>query len=595
MRRVGGPAVRWCPVALVLGVAVWLAAPARAQGDDEAVAALAGEAADVVDLNRATLEDFFAIAGFDPALARALLVARDRTGGFRSFEDALNRLDEDLRHRLLEWREWIVVEPVFPGSDLRATLMTRGTTSGHRRDADLLLRRGRLAWAARLREDGTADAPPTRRLTGALRLAGPLGVSLLAGDVAPVESFGLLLGTGSGLFSGGTLAAGRGLDRSPWRMEGPAELARLPPSPAARRLRGAALDWRGRIDVGVFEQEAQDAAATVGDTPAPRPRWLLAGARWPRGAGRGAGARLALWEGRPWLSLDAGLPLGGAVFRGELARDPAGRFRGAFRAVSAPGSRLTVELGHRGGARHFVAPLGFDAEAVPPAADLLVDGRNAGESLTSLLVRGRPAARIGLEGELLHRTEPARSRRPFDRPIGAARAQLRFRAATGVALLTEWRFETRGAPGPSALVESPERRHAARLSLSLDRQAVRFRADWSGRIDLATVAGDPVARVRAARDLLSLRGRWQLPLGAWLGGGVARHDLSGGASAVVYEERPQGPSPSVSVYGSGRRWHLAVGLDRGPLRVGAWVTRGDPSGDTPRTLGGAVLRIVAGG
>jgi hypothetical protein len=579
-------------IAVVLGALA--AAPSAAQLEDEA-AALAEEAVEVVDVNRASLEELLAIPGFEPALARTLLAARDRAGGFRTFDDALARLDDDGRARLLEFRAWLDVEPLFPGGELRVALASRGTTTGRRRDGDLLARRGRVAVAARLREDGVDGGAPDRRATAALRLAGPAGLSLMAGDVAPVESFGLLFGTGSGLFAGNSLAAGRGLDRSPWRLDTTADLGRLPPSPAARRLRGAALDWRGRIDVGVFQQEAQEAAATVGDEPAPPPSWLLAGVRWPRGAGRGAGVRVALWGGRPWLSLDAGGTLGGAAVRGELARDPAGRSRRAFRIAHEPGARLAVELAHRSSAPDFVSPLGFDAEAVPSAADRLDEGRNAGESLTALRVRGRLCSRLGLEGEVANRLEPARSRRPFDRPVGAARVGLRWSAATGTLVLAEWRFENRGAPGPSSIVESPERRHAARLSLSCDRKTVRFRADWSGRIDLATEAGDPTARLVAARDVVSLRGRWLLPRGFWIGGGVARHDLASGASAVVYEERPPGPGPSVTVHGSGRRWHLALGLDSGPLRAGAFVTRGDPASGTPRTLGGVSLRLALGG
>lgn len=583
------------PVNLIVLFVALLAAmsgAARAQDVEDPATALA-EAAEVIDLNRATLDDLLRIPDMEETLARDLLAARDRVGPFASLDDLVARGGALSRDRLLEVSAWLAFEPVHPGRDLRATMATRKTSTGQRRDADLLLRAGPLGVAVRVRDDLAAGQPPVRRLTGALRLALPSRLSLVVGDAAPTEGFGLLLGTGAGLFSGGALSAGRGLDRAPFSLARVEDVARLPPSPAARRLRGAALDWRGRVDVGAFVLEAQDAAASVGDDLAPPSRWLTGGVRWPRGPGRGLGVRAALWGSHPWLSLDAGGTLSGAAVRAELARDPAGTLRGAVRAVHRPSTRLGVEVGYRSGSRHFIAPLGFDSEAVPPAADLLSEGRNTGETLAGLLVRGRPRSRLGLEGEIVHRLEPARARRPFDRPVGAARAQLRWSASPGVALLGEWRFENRGAPGPSSLVESPGRRHAARLSLSADRKRLRFRADWSGRVELSTEPGDPVARVTAARDLFSLRGRWLGPSGVWIGGGMARHDLIVGGSAIVYEERPTGQTPSVTVRGSGRRWHLALGIERRLVRGGVYVTREDPADGTPRTLAGAALRVTA--
>jgi hypothetical protein len=308
----------------------------------------------------------------------------------------------------------------------------------------------------------------------------------------------------------------------------------------------------------------------------------------------GVGAHAARWEGRTWLGLEGGLPMGAGSGRFELARDPAGAPRWALAIDAAAGRRWRAALRHAGGHRTYVAPLGFDSARAPLAAATLDEGRNDGRTQTRLDVRARLSRRAALTFAFGTRLDPAGLRRAFDRPVGTGTVGLEVSPGSGWSVAGAVGLESRGSPGPSAEAEAAERRGAAKLRAAWEGRRLRLRFDWSGRVDLSRDPSGESSRLRRARDLVAVRGRWRPSPSTWLGGGLARFDMASDVTASLYEERMAGVNPAVTVRGRGRRWHAAIGVARGPLELGAWLATEVDGGAAPERSAGLVVKLTAG-
>jgi hypothetical protein len=286
--------------------------------------------------------------------------------------------------------------------------------------------------------------------------------------------------------------------------------------------------------------------------------------------------------------------MGTGAGRIEWVRDPAGASRWALAADLVGGRRWRATLRHVGGGRAFVAPLSFDSARAPLASTDLTTGRNEDRNLTQLDCRVRTSRRTAMTMSLSGRLDPAGLRRSWDRPVGAGTLGLEVTAPGGWAMAGDVGIESRGSPGPSADADAPERRGSARVKAAWEGRKVRLRFDWNGRLDLERDPAGADNRLRAARDVVSLRGRWRPASILWLAGGLARFDMMSSVTAALYEERPSGQSPSVTIRGRGRRWHLAAGAARGALELGAWLaTEVDGAGGTEQAFG-TLLRLRIG-
>jgi hypothetical protein len=562
-----------------------------AQSDDEGAPAVDPADLEPVDVNRATLEDLLTIPGMTPELARELLRFRAAHGPIRSWSE-LDREGADLpAARLLDVRPWLVLGESAPGAETRVAMGRTTTPTRTRDEASVIARAGWIGAAVRWRRDTIPTAASTSTIGGVLRARIRPGVSAFVGDVAPVAGMGLILGL-RGSF-GAEPPTGERPGASAWRLGEAGDLVRSAPVPGGRFLRGAALDLGGRLTVGSFAYHPGLVGPAEADPPVGPARWHWAMLRG-RVAGVGLGAQVARWESGNWLGAEAGFPMGAGTGRLDVACDPSGALRWAFAADLAEGRRWRATLRHASGSAEYVAPLAFDSARAPLTPDSLAAGRNDNRSWTRLDVRVRVSRRTALEMALSGRVDPASLRRAWDRPVGAGTVGVEVTASGGWALAGNVGLETRGAPGPSGLADPPERRGLARVQAAWETKRMRLRMDWSGRIDLERDPAGADNRLRAARDLVTLRGRWRPTGGLWIGGGLSRFDMASDVTAAVYEERPTGQSPSVTVRGRGRRWHLGAGIARGPLECGAWLAADTDGSGTVEKAGGALLRLRVG-
>lgn len=548
-----------------------------------------------INLNRATLEELMTIPGMTVDLATDLVRLRATQGPIQTWSELMSPAADLSAGRLLAVRPWLFLGAASAGHEARAALARTRTPTRSRDDAGVLFRSGWVAAAGRVRRSLSNGLMPEVDLSMSLKARPRPGLALHVGDMAPVEGLGLLFGL-RGSFTGEP-PVGRHPTNSPWAIGKPDDLLRTVPTPGSRFLRGGVIDMGGRITLGTFAYQAALAAASLGDSILPPPRWHWA--RFRMGArsdsALGVAVQVAIWQQRPWSSLHLASPVGGGFARLELARDADGAIRRAIALDVRDGKRLRVEFRHVGGSRSFVAPLGFDSQRDPVSAALLSTGRNENREVTSVLLRTRVARHAAVEGRLIGWLDPAVSGRAFDRAIGRAELGLEMTRPPGLAMAFDIGLETRGAPGPSRLADAPERRYNGRLKAAWEGKRTRLRLDWSGRLDLDLGTAGADHRLRNARDLLAIRGRWRGPSGTWAGGGLARFDMPSSGSALVFEERAAGLNGSITVRGRGRRWHLAAGVSRGLMEVAVFVAEEVSVLADEERSAGVAFRFAAGG
>ncbi|MDZ4805821.1 MAG: helix-hairpin-helix domain-containing protein [Candidatus Eisenbacteria bacterium] len=571
------------------------ASPAGAIDEAESGMAMDAALVEPININRTTLDELMTIPGMTADLAQGLVQFRATHGPIRAWSELASAESDLPAGRLLAVRPWLFLGAAAAGNEVRASLARTKTPTRIRDDATLLLRSGWVAAAGRVRRTMSNGLQPQVEPSMSLRIRPRPGLAIHVGDMAPLEGLGLLLGL-RGSFSGEP-PIGRHPTNSPWTIGKPDDLERTAPTPGSRFLRGAVVDLGGRLTIGTFKYRAALAAASLGDSILPPPHWHWArfrvGARGDSAVG--VAVQVAIWQQRPWSSLHLSAPFGAGVARLELARDADGAIRRALTLDVRDGRRLRAEFRHVGGHRSFVAPLGFDSERDPVSAALLSTGRNENREVTSLSLRARLTRHTAALGRLTGRLDPAASRRAWDRPIGAAELGIEVTRTPGLAMAFDVGLETRGAPGPSPLADPPERRYTGRLKAAWEGKRTRLRFDWSGRLDLERGAAGDDHRIRSARDLLVIRGRWRGPAGTWAGGGIARFDMPPSGSALVFEERAAGQNGSVTVHGRGRRWHLAAGIARGRIEAALFVSEEVSVLAAVERSAGVALRLAAGG
>jgi len=552
--------------------------------------------ADPVDINRATLDELMAIPGMTADLAAELVHHRAMHGPVRSWSELTAPPAELSEANLLAVRPWLFIGDQAIGRSAAGSASRTATPTRTWDDVQLRGRTGRVAAVVRARRLTLPGFQSELATSLALRAEPRAGLSLQVGDVAPIEGMGLVLGL-RGAF-GGAAPSGRHPSDSSFDIEKPEDLERWAPVPGSRSLRAALLDIGGHATLGAFDYRAAFAAATVGDSVLPVPRWYwgilrLGDARDERRPG--ASCQVASWQGRPWISVNLAAPLGSGSGRLEVARDPDGALRRSLRLLLSEGRRLRAELHHVGGHRAFVSPLGFDSERSPVSADHLATGRNGNVDATTLILRARLSRPVVLTGQLAGRTDPAGTRRSWDRPVGLGVIGIEVTPAPRWGLVGDIGLESRGAPGPSAVADAPERRYTGRLKASWEGRRGRLRFDWSGRMDVVGGSAGTERLIRSARDLLSIRGRWRGSKGSWIGGGMARFDMPSSSSALLFEERSAGLNGSVTVHGRGHRWHLAAGFVRGPLELALVVAEEVVGGEAVKRSSSAAVRWAVGG
>ena len=563
-------------VALVMAVLGLAASASRSVAQDEETGSI--ELTDVVNVNDADVSDLMEIPGMDPELARLIVQFRRESGPLDSLA-ALYQSPLITPARLYPVLPWLSAErtPKRLHMELLATVRS-SSLPVPRSEGRLSAGIGGLFIAARHRRGLEPEGDESSRAEsgGVLRLAPVRHIRIEIGDAAPVNGFGLLLGVSSRPPTRGALAIPS--DPAPSPDDG--WLRRGAPAPDGRFLRGASLEVGSVLHAALWRYYGGPAAASQGDEPIKQPQVLTVGLSRRRGRDRTPDSgiemapRAVLFDGAVWTGVRSTAPRSGGRVAVELARDPLNRFRVAVAAGAREGRRAHFRISHVGGSRLFVNPLGHDSERAPLSGDLLASGRNENRNETALFTRLVPVRRIAVEVEARGAVEGATLRRSWDRPVGTGIVRLEATPGRGWSLSAEARIDTRGAPGPSADVDAPLRRHAAKIRAGWVQGGAHLRAEWLGRFDVEVPPGaSGAAPVTDVQDLVSLRARWPVTHFFWVGGGLANYRLPSAAPAVLYEERPFGLTPGVFVRGTGERAHIAAAVRLRRVEGGLFAAR----------------------
>lgn len=572
------------------------ARPLAAQEDD--LPAAAAELAPV-DLNRASLEELLEVPGLDAETARRILEWRVERGPIRSLGE-LAAIPGLTPARLAELESWLYVEEVALPSAARGArrlevlALRQWRATGLRSDLRISGAGSALGLVARWRTSPTAPAGASA-ITGVLRWRAARGLSLILGDMAPARGAGLGLSLRSGFGGASRVESVGRIEEGLFALAPGAPLDRSVPAAESRRLRGVAIGVGSAVSIGLFDYHAGSTVPVSAAGAAIAPLRVavaeLGESGWP-GERITLRARAAAWRGRLWPGAEAAFGPAGSGGRFEWAADPDGHHRAAILRQWRPGRGVTLQAWHGWGAPEFVSPLAGDSETEPADADSLSGGRNAGGRRSGLLARARLNRRVALEAEAGVVIDPATARRVWERRTSRSRLRFDLIPATGWSVALEGRLDDRASPGPSEVAEAPWRRPAGRLLAGWERGERRLRVEWRADLTLERARSPvhPGALLTEGR-LFSIRGRWPLKSGFWIGGGMARFDLPSSALALIGEERPAGISAGVTIRGRGRRDHLAAGFTGGHLRAGFYVTAETRTDGVTRREGGVLIQI----